>query len=277
MFQRILFLLTLSVLLFSCGNNKTTKEGTTDKMAKHANDENFKNQHETPEKIDFTPKGEMIKIPVAEGDAGNAYSIKAKASTNNYLFVIHEWYGLNDHIKREAERLHEELGNVNVLALDMYDGKVADNPEDASKYMKASTEERSKAIINGALKMAGDDAKVGTIGWCFGGGWSLQSSIMAGKQGVGCVIYYGSPVENAKELVDLNADVLGIFGDKDAWINPKVVTKFDALMKATGKNFTFKIFDADHAFANPSSPRYVEAAAQEANAMALTFLKERLK
>ena len=275
MFQRIFLLITLSFLLFSCGNEKPTKEGTTDKMVKHADDKNFKNQHETPEKINFTPKGEMIKIAVAEGDAGNAYSIKATAPSNNYLFVIHEWYGLNDHIKREAERLHKELGNVNVLALDMYDGNVADNREDASKYMKASTEERSKAIINGALKLAGGDAKVGTIGWCFGGGWSLQSSILAGDQGAGCVIYYGSPVENAKELVNLKADVLGIFGEKDEWINPKVVNKFDALMKATGKNFTFKIFDADHAFANPSSPRYVEAAAQEANAMALAFLKER--
>ena len=78
-----------------------------------------------------------------------------------------------------------------------------------------------------------------------------------------------------KLLLQIIADVLGIFGEKDEWINPKVVTKFDALMKATGKNFTFKQFDADHAFANPSSPRYMEAAAQEANAMALAFLKER--
>ena len=277
MFQRIFLLILFSFLLFSCGNENSNQEGTTDKMAKHADDENFKNQHETPAKIDFNGKGEMIKIPVAEGDAGNAYSLKATTSTDNYLFVIHEWYGLNDHIKKEAERLYGELGNVNVMALDLYDGKVADNRDDASKYMKASTEERSKAIINGALKMAGSNAKVGTIGWCFGGGWSLRSSILAGAQGAGCVIYYGAPVENAKELVDLNADVLGIFGDKDAWINPDVVNKFDALMKATGKNFSFKIFEADHAFANPSSPRYVEAAAQEANPMALAFLKERLK
>ena len=277
MFQRIFLLILFSFLLFSCGNENSNQEGTTDKMAKHADDENFKNQHETPAKIDFNGKGEMIKIPVAEGDAGNAYSLKATTPTDNYLFVIHEWYGLNDHIKKEAERLYGELGNVNVMALDLYDGKVADNRDDASKYMKASTEERSKAIINGALKMAGSNAKVGTIGWCFGGGWSLRSSILAGAQGAGCVIYYGAPVENAKELVDLNADVLGIFGDKDAWINPDVVNKFDALMKATGKNFSFKIFEADHAFANPSSPRYVEAAAQEANAMALAFLKERLK
>jgi len=276
MFQRIFLLITLSFLLFSCGNEKSTKEGTTDKMAKHADDENFKNQHETPAKIDFQPKGEMIKIPTTDGnEQGNAYLIKGKERTENFLFVIHEWYGMNDHIKKEAERLCYELGNVNVLALDLYDGKVADNRDDASKYMKAATEERSKAIINGALNLVGKNAKVGTIGWCFGGGWSLQSSILAAEQGIGCVIYYGAPIENAKELVDLKADVLGIFGEKDEWINPKVVNKFDALMKATGKNFTFKQFDADHAFANPSSPRYVEAAAQEANAMTLAFLKER--
>ena len=84
------------------------------------------------------------------------------------------------------------------------------------------------------------------------------------------------PVEKAEELAPLKAEVLGIFGEKDKWINPDVVKKFDALAKATGKDFKYKIFDADHAFANPSSPRYVEAAAQEANAMVLDFLKEKL-
>jgi carboxymethylenebutenolidase len=131
--------------------------------------------------------------------------------------------------------------------------------------------------VNGALAYAGNKAKVATVGWCFGGGWSLKASILAGEQGAGCVIFYGMPVQKADQLVNLKAEVLGLFAEKDSWITPEVVNNFEAIMKATGKSVTTKQFDAEHAFANPSSPRYNEAAAQEANAMALKFLKEKLK
>ena len=277
MFQKIILFTFLSFFFFACGENNSTDKGATEKFAENANDKDFRDKHETPKKIDFNANGITINYPATDGEEASAYFLKAKDGGKNHLFVIHEWYGLNDHIKREAERLHKALPNTNVMALDLYDGNVADNPDDAGKYMKAVKEERAKAIIEGAMKMIGKDAKIATIGWCFGGGWSLQSSIMLGDQGAGCVIYYGSPVQKADELEPLKADILGIFGEKDQWINPEVVTKFDALAKATGKNFSYKIFDADHAFANPSSPRYVEAAAQEANAMALRFLKEKLK
>ena len=163
------------------------------------------------------------------------------------------------------------------MALDLYDGNVTDDRDQAGKYMKAATQERCEAIINGALALAGADAKVATVGWCFGGGWSLRSSILAGERGVGCVMYYGMPVEKAKELAPLKADVLGIFAKKDGWINEKVITPFEALAKATDKNLDVHWFDAEHAFANPSSPRYNEAAAKEANGLALAFFKEKLK
>ena len=69
---------------------------------------------------------------------------------------------------------------------------------------------------------------------------------------------------------------LGIFAEKDAWITPEVAKKFGDLAKATGKNYDYHLFDADHAFANPSSERYVEKEAQKANKLATSFLKERL-
>ena len=131
-------------------------------------------------------------------------------------------------------------------------------------------------LLRALWPYAGEDSKVATIGWCFGGGWSLKSSILAGEQGAGCVIFYGMPVQQADQLVNLQAEVLGLFAEKDGWITPDVVNKFEALMKATGKKITTKQFDAEHAFANPSSPRYNEAAAQEANTLALEFLKEKL-
>lgn len=269
-------LLFLTVFFFACGSNTSSDSDTSGDMSQFSSDEKFNEAHETPKPIEFTGSGEMITFETKDGSPGTAYAIVDDLSSNKALFVIHEWWGLNDHIKKEAEKLYSELEGVNVFALDLYDGKVADNPDDAGKMMGAVKEERLNAIINGALAYVGEEAKVGTIGWCFGGGWSLKSAILAGEQAAGCVIYYGMPVMEPAKLAPLQADVLGLFAKKDEWITPKVVNDFETVMKAVGKNVEIKQFDADHAFANPSGERYKEAAAQEANAMALNFLKERL-
>ena len=269
------FILLLSFLA-AC-NSTTENNASSDNMVQFTKDGKFKDAHEIPEKLNLVEKGKPLTYDTPDGKTATAYHLEAKEKTNKFLFVIHEWWGLNDHIKQEAERLYEEIGNVNVLALDIYDGNVATTREDAGKYMNMVTEERANAIVNGALTYAGEGSNVATVGWCFGGGWSLKASILAGDQGVGCVIYYGMPVQEADKLVNLQAEVLGLFAEKDGWITPEVVNNFEALMKATGKTVTIKQFDAEHAFANPSSPRYEEKAAQEANAMALKFLKEKLK
>lgn len=270
-----LLILCLGLFIFSCGSEPTETDKQDD-MAQFMKDEKFKEAHDIPEKIDFKGKGSILTFKTADGNLGSAYTIKADTDATKALFVIHEWYGLNDHIKQEADRLFGELDGVNVFALDLYDGKVADNRDDASKYMQGVKEERLNAIIQGALDYVGKGTKVATVGWCFGGGWSLKSSILAGEQGAGCVMYYGMPVMEPAALAPINADVLGIFAKEDAWITPEVATKFETSMKAIGKNITTKQFEAGHGFANPSSDSYKEAAAQEANAMALAFLKERL-
>ena len=142
--------------------------------------------------------------------------------------------------------------------------------------MQGIQEDRAKAIINGALTYAGDDAKVATIGWCFGGGWSLKSSIIAGDKAAGCVMYYGMPVQEKEAIAPLKADILGIFAENDGWITPEVVTNFETMAKDAGKVITVHQYDADHAFANPSSPRYLKEAAQDANSKALAFLRTKL-
>lgn len=270
----ILLFFAASLFLYSCNN--TAKETEASDMADFADDQEFKDAHDGPREVEMNGAGEMINFPTSEGQAeGSAYALMTETNATNYLFVIHEWWGLNENIKAEAERLFGSLENVNVLALDMYDGKVATSPDDAGKFMQAVKEDRAKAIIEGAMKLAGEDAQIATIGWCFGGGWSLKTSIMAGDQGIGCVMYYGMPVQNAAELAPLKADILGIFAKNDGWINPEVVSKFEQLAKAAGKNIETHQYDADHAFANPSSEAYVEEAAQAANTLALDFLKSK--
>lgn len=262
------------LLIAACGNQGGEQ---SDDMSQFAEDSSFQDAHPTPDNVDFQPRGEMIEFDTPDGETASAYALMSEEPTQDYILVIHEWWGLNDQVKMESERLFDSLTNVNVLALDMYDGKVTSDQEKAGEYMQAMSESRGEAIINGALARAGADADIGTIGWCFGGGWSLRASIMAGDQSEACVMYYGMPVQEAQALAPLEAPILGIFAEQDDWITPEVANNFEDLAKATGKEITIHQFDADHAFANPSNPAYDRAATQEARDLTLAFFREHLK
>ena len=140
--------------------------------------------------------------------------------------------------------------------------------------MRAVQEERAQEIVNSTIAYTGEQANIATLGWCFGGGWSLKTAINAADKATACVIYYGSPVETAPEIAPLKAPVLGIFAEKDKWINRDMIEKFTTLTKATKKNFEAHWFDAEHAFANPSGGRYSETAAQEAQLIVDKFLNK---
>lgn len=258
------------------GGDKNTDSADSTSMAQFADDEQFKDAHENPTDADAKKTGTMIEFATADGETGSAYTLMSEKESNDYLFVIHEWWGLNDNIRQEAERLFEELDSVNVMALDIYDGNVAEDRDQAGEYMKAVTEERAKAIIEGAIAKAGTDANISTIGWCFGGGWSLKTSIMAGEQAKACVMYYGMPVQDPAVIQNLQAPVMFILARQDEWITPQVAKDFKTVMMEGGKTLQLLSYDADHAFANPSSPRYVERAASAANTATLAFLKDNM-
>jgi carboxymethylenebutenolidase len=222
-------------------------------------------------------KGQIVLFKTPDGKNGRAYVVKSEKPTNKVVFMFHEWWGLNDYIKREADNLRNELGDADVYALDLYDGEVATTAEEAQKLMKGLKDERARAIIKGALVMAGEKAKIASIGWCMGGMWSMQSALLEGKQAIGCVMYYGMPENDLKKLKTLNCDIIGFFGTRDKFINPDVVKKFQDDMKAAGKKIEVHNYDAVHAFANPSNPKYDKTSADDAHAKAILYLKERLK
>lgn len=270
MLKKCLLFAAFIMLLAACKNDKND-------MSQFGDDPAFQAVHGLPDSINFKPKGRMTQFNTPSNRNGRGYIVKTKEPSQKYLLIFHEWWGLNEYIQREADRIFDELGDVNVIALDMYDGQKAKTAEDATKMMAEVSEQRGKAIIQGALYMAGSDAKIATLGWCFGGGWSLKAAIQGGNQVTGAVMYYGMPVQKAEELSLLRADVLGIFAKKDQWITPEIVTQFEDLAKATGKKVEIHQFDADHAFANPSQPTFDKKVVNEANELAINFLKEKLK
>ncbi len=274
----------LIVLLFLVGFTKAQDltichTSPTEKFAMFASNKKFNGSHANPKPFVYVSQegGKMIKIKCADGVDANAYVIMAKKETNNWVFVFQEWWGLNDYIKRQSEDLYRDLGNVNVIALDMYDGKLAADKETAGKYMQEFKQDRGNNIVKGALTFVGEKAKVGTIGWCFGGGQSIQAALTANKQTAACVMYYGMPEEDVTRLKNLKCDVLMIWATQDKWINKEIIDKFQVNMKAAGKNLTIKPYNAGHGFANPSNGTgYDEAFYKDAYQNTLAFFKTRL-
>ncbi len=278
----ILSVLLLAGSCFAFAQSKMAccveKPSATRQFAMLASSKAFRMAHADPHPYHFQSSiGTTITYKTPDGSEAHAYELKAKKPTQNYLLVIHEWYGLNDFIKHESEKLYNDLGNVNVIDLDLYDGKIATNREDAGKYMQAVKEDRAQAIIKGAIAYAGPKAHIATLGWCFGGGWSLQTALLAGKQTIACVMYYGMPEQNVDKLKTLHSDVLGNFANKDQFINTHIVAQFKENMQKAGKTLYLHQFDADHGFANPSNPVYNSDATKEAYGYTITYLKARIK
>ncbi len=217
--------------------------------------------------------GKMISYDAADGKQANAYFIPAKKKTKKWLIVIQEWWGLNDHIKLEADKYFSTLGDVNVIAVDMYDGKVAATPDSAMKLMRGADMKRMTAIIQATINHAGADASIYSVGWCFGGMWSLQTAILAGPQAKGSVMYYGRPETNMEKLKTIQCDIIGFFGNQDQAPSPTMVNDFENNMKLAGKNLSVNRYEANHGFANPSNPSFNPTATADAFAKAIAFLK----
>ena len=219
-----------------------------------------------------------VSIPTASGGtAMGVLAMPAKLPAPTVL-LIHEWWGLNDQIKSVAVEL-AKLGYI-ALAVDMYGGQVASDSNGAKALMSAvdgaSGTEQLVTLIDFLKHHKSSTGKVGTIGWCFGGGWSLNASIATPVDAT--VIYYGRCNKSAADLATLNSPVLGHFGTLDKSINAEMVGGFEAAMKAAGKaqNLTVHWYEANHAFANPTGSRYDEADAALAWERTTAFFKEHL-
>jgi carboxymethylenebutenolidase len=269
----------ITIVVYSSANcfSQTKKQcckapSAASAFATFANNSSFISAHESPKALSYAEKGKMVSFPSPDGKNTNAYMIKSDQKSNDYLIVFHEYWGLNDYTKRQSDLYFDTL-DVNVIAVDLYDGQITSDPEEAGKLMQSVDEQRAVNIIKGALAYAGRDAKIATVGWCFGGGWSLQGALLAGKQATACVMYYGMPETDINKLKNLNSEVLFVWAKKDQWINEQVKNEFIENMKAADKRLTVKEYDADHAFANPSNPHFDESDASEAQKITLNFLR----
>jgi carboxymethylenebutenolidase len=197
------------------------------------------------------------------------------------IVVIHEWWGLNDWVKEQASKLSDQ-GYV-TLAVDLYRGKVAENSDMAHELMRGLPEDRAGRDLRAAVSFLREQSnvkkdRIGSIGWCMGGGYSLQTALEVPDLAA-TVINYGHLVTEPESLNKIHAPILGLFGGKDQGITPEDVAKFEAALKKLGKKIDVKIYpDAGHAFENPNNKTgYRADDAADAWKLTVGFLDANLK
>jgi carboxymethylenebutenolidase len=141
------------------------------------------------------------------------------------------------------------------------------------KIMRSADMARMTSIIRGTIAYAGEKASIYSVGWCFGGMWSLQTAIIAGPRAKGTVMFYGRPEADQEKLKLINCDVIGFFGNLDKSPSPALVDAFEQNMAQAGKKLTVHRYDAGHGFSNPSNPAFNREATADSYAKALAFLK----
>jgi len=196
------------------------------------------------------------------------------------IIIIHEWWGLNEWIKENAKTLASQ-GYI-TLAVDLYRGKVTNLPDEAHELMRGLPEDRAiRDLTSAAAYLKGrpevNPKKIGSIGWCMGGGYSLETALHVPDLAA-CVICYGRLVTDSSSIMKIPCPILGIFGEEDQGIPPQSVREFEAESKKMGKEIEVIIYkNAGHAFMNPKNKKgYRKRAAEEAWSKIRSFFARQL-
>src|SRR3954465_5540012 len=218
------------------------------------------------------PQGSTTQLKFG-GQTSDAYVARPQGRPQGALLVFHEWWGLNDWVKHQADLLAAQ--GYLALAVDLYKGKVATTSGEAQQLMQAKDEKWGDQVEEAGrewLKQNAQGAKVATIGWCMGGGEALKASLNDPKDVAATVMFYGMPVADPAKLKTLRGPLLGIWANRDKSITPDKVAAFDKALTEAGVKHEFHAYDAEHAFANPSGGRYNGDAAKDAWDRTLKFL-----
>ena len=220
--------------------------------------------------------GETISFELDGFEAAKAFYAEAENPKAPTVILIHEWWGLNDQIKAVAIELTAQ--GYNALAVDLFKGSIATQSAEAIKQIQAMNQSEARATMAAAVDWARTrgNGRVGTIGWCFGGGWSLQTALLSDPEA--SVVYYGNVDVPESSLVALKTPILGHFGTQDRSINPEMVGTFQKRLRAMKRDHLFEArwYTANHGFANPTSSRYDDENTALAWARTLAFLSSHL-
>jgi carboxymethylenebutenolidase len=222
--------------------------------------------------------GDMVEFP-SNGVQTQGYLATPASGRGPGVVVIQEWWGLVGHITDVADRFAAE-GFV-ALAPDLYHGKTASEPDEAGKLMMSLQMDKAAKDLSGAVDFlrghaAVEPKKVGSVGYCLGGGLSLFLATV--KPIDACVIYYGVLPGAQPDLSKLRCPVLGHYAEHDDFASPEKARELEDQIRAVGQPVEFHIYPGTtHAFFNDDRPEvYVESAAKQSWDRTLAFFRQHL-
>ena len=226
-------------------------------------------------------KAESVSYKSGDDTVSGYLALPDSPGPHPALIVIQEFWGLNDWVKEQAQRFADQ--GYAALAVDLYRGKSASNPEEAHELMRGMPHDRALRDLKAAFDYLASRPdvkkdKIGSVGWCMGGGYSLELAENEPKLAA-CAVNYGALPTDPALIQKIRAPVLGNFGAEDRGIPPDAVHAFEKAMKDAGKTIDAKVYEgAGHAFENPNNKGgYRQDAATDAWARMLGFFSKTLK
>lgn len=204
-------------------------------------------------------KTETLNLETSHG-ATTAHVARPENDTAAAVILIHEWWGINDHIRDIAGRYATE--GFLCVAPDLYRGKAAKDTDEAAKLMQGLAIEDGLETIREAIgeaKLAYNVQKLGIAGYCMGGTFALRAACEISELAAAAPFYGDIPEENV--LKELKAPTLFIAGKRDAWINPEKVNGLKEAARKYDLPVEVVTYDADHAFFNDTRPEVYDAKA----------------
>src|SRR5262245_27235369 len=222
--------------------------------------------------------GQMVTF-TSNGATATGY-LASPSGRGPGVVVIQEWWGLVPHIKKVADRFAAE--GFLALAPDLYHGASTKSPDEAGKLMMAMNIDGTERDLAGAVTYlkghaSNSTGKVGTVGFCMGGALSLfAASVNADVSAA--VIFYGGHHRVTPDLPNLEAPVLGLYAERDAYVTPDAVKALERKLRGLGKEFEFHTYPGtDHGFFNDERPEvYNAAAAADAWRRTIEFFRAHL-
>lgn len=216
-----------------------------------------------------------LNISTTNGET-TARVVSPDAEPKKAVIIIHEWWGVNDHILDIAQRYAGE-GFVAIVA-DLYRGRTTRDKEEAAELMHGLSIDDGLETIRSTVAAANQQLGIshfGITGYCMGGTFALRAA--CDVEGVSAAAAFYGDIPEEEILEKLTVPTMFISGTRDEWINHEKV----ATLEATTEKFELPIisvrYDADHAFFNDTRPEvYDETAAKDAWALVIGFFNDKL-
>jgi carboxymethylenebutenolidase len=188
----------------------------------------------------------------ANGGTGTGYFAEPDADSVPGLVVLHEWWGLDDSMKRMVNRFAED--GFLAISPDLYHGDTTEQPDEAQQKLMAMNMEQAEKEMRGAVQYLLEHPKcngsVGSVGFCMGGGLSIWAAATNPDIGAAVTYYYVMP-HGKPDFSNINGPVLGHFGTEDEFISQDDSKDLQTELQEAGVEATFEFYDgAGHAFAN---------------------------